>query len=61
MNKEQKLDIKIKELQECQAKNSLNSCMKCDEFLKCELRKEYVLSVYQSMNEDIQNGGFNFN
>jgi hypothetical protein len=61
MNKEEKLDAKIKELKECQSKNNLNSCMKCDLFLKCDLRKEYVLSAYQSMNEDMKQGGFDFN
>lgn len=61
MAKEEKLDANIKELKECQAKNSLNSCMNCDLFLKCDLRKDYVLSVYQSMNEDMKQGGFDFN
>lgn len=46
MNKEEKLDAKIKELQECQVKNSLKSCMNCDLFLKCDLRKDYVLATY---------------
>ena len=61
MSKEEKLDAKIKELQECQTKNSLNSCMNCDLFLNCSLRSEYVLSAYQSMNEDMKQGGFDFN
>ena len=61
MSKEEKLDAKIKELQECQANNSLNSCMKCDLFLNCSLRSEYVLSAYHSMNEDMDKGGFDFN
>ena len=61
MSKEEKLDAKIKELQECQANNSLDSCMKCDLFLNCSLRSEYVLSAYQSMNENMNDGGFDFN
>ena len=61
MSKEQKFEDKLKELQECQAKNSLDSCMKCDLFLNCSLRSEYVLSAYQSMNEDMGKGGFDFN
>ena len=61
MNKEAELDLKIKELQECQAKNSLDSCMKCNLFLNCSLRSEYVLATYQSMNEDMKQGGFDFN
>ena len=59
-NKKQ-FDLKLKELKECQIKNNFDSCMKCDVFLECELRKEYVLSVYQSMNEDMKQGGFDFN
>ena len=61
MSKKQEFIDKLKELQECQAKNSLDSCMKCDMFLKCDLRKEYVLSAYESMNEDMKQGGFDFN
>ena len=61
ITKEEKLDAKIKELKECQAKNNLNSCMKCDLFLNCSLRSEYVLSVYHSMNENMNDGGFDFN
>ena len=61
MSKEQKFEDKLKELQECQAKNSLDSCMKCDLFLNCSLRSEYVLSAYHSMNENMNDGGFDFN
>lgn len=61
MSKEENIDLKIKELEECQNNNSLDSCMKCDMFLKCDLRKEYVLATYQSMNEDMKQGGFDFN
>lgn len=61
MSKEQEFVEKLKELQECQTNNCLDSCMKCDMFLKCDLRKEYVLSAYQSMNEDMKQGGFDFN
>jgi len=61
MNKEENFENKLKELQECQIKNNLHSCMKCDLILKCDLRKQYVLSAYQSMNEDMKQGGFDFN
>ena len=61
ITKEEKLDAKIKELKECQAKNNLNSCIKCDFCFDCTLRSEYVLSVYHSMNEDMNDGGFDFN
>lgn len=57
---EEKYIEKLNKLQKCQEENKLDSCMKCEKFLKCETRKEYVLSVYQSMNEDMNTGGFNF-
>ena len=61
MNCEEVFVQKTKELQECQSNKGLDSCMKCEKFLKCELRKEYVLSAYQSMNGDMKQGGFDFN
>lgn len=61
MSKELEFVEKLKELQECQDNNSLDSCMKCDLFLKCDLRKDYVLATHQSMNEDMKQGGFDFN
>lgn len=61
MSKEEELDLKIKELKECQTKNNLNSCTKCDLCFDCALRSKYVLSVYHSMNEDMKQGGFDFN
>lgn len=51
----------IHDLQECQTKKGFDSCMKCDLFLKCNKRKDYVLATYQSMNEDMGKGGFDFN
>lgn len=61
MTKEEIFENKLKELQECQIKNNVDSCMKCDMFLKCDLRKDYVLATYQSMNENMKEGGFDFN
>ena len=61
MSEQEMLVLKIKELQECQTNNCLDSCMKCDLFLNCSLRSEYVLATYQSMNEDMKQGGFDFN
>ncbi len=61
MNKKEIFENKLKELQECQIKNNLDSCMKCDMFLKCDIRKDYVLATYQSMNENMKEGGFDFN
>lgn len=60
MSKQQNHIDNLKKLQECQEKNNINTCMKCKLFLDCKTRKEYVSAVYESMNEDINKGGFNF-
>ena len=60
MSKQQSHIDNLKKLQECQEKNNINYCMKCKLFLDCKTRKEYVSAVYESMNEDIGKGGFNF-
>ena len=56
-----KQDLKNKyiELKECQKKNNIDSCSKCELFFSCDLRKTYVDSVYKSMNKD-SDGGFDF-
>jgi hypothetical protein len=54
-----KLDDKLKELQTCQESKSLESCTPCEKFFECELRKKYVLTVYESMNKG-SGGGFEF-
>ena len=54
-----KLDKKLKELKECQVINSLSSCSTCEKFFDCELRKKYVIAVYESMNKGA-GGGFEF-
>ncbi len=54
-----KLDKKIVELKTCQESNSLKSCTPCEQFFECELRKRYVISVYESMNKG-SGGGFEF-
>ncbi len=53
------LDEKLKELKECQAKNSVSSCFKCPQTIGCELRAAYVKAVYESMNKG-SGGGFEF-
>ena len=55
-----KLEEKIKELRDCQL-NTINSssCVKCEKFFDCPLRKQYVDAVYKSMNNG-KDGGFNF-
>ena len=54
-----KLDDKLKELQACQQNNNITTCSDCDKFFECELRKTYVLAVYESMNKG-SGGGFEF-
>lgn len=56
---ELKLDKKLLELNECQKNNGLTSCNPCNNFFDCELRKKYVISVYESMNKG-SGGGFEF-
>ena len=54
-----KLDKKLEELKACQKTNALNSCTPCDKFFECNLRKSYVVAVYESMNKG-SGGGFEF-
>ena len=57
---ELKLIEKTKILQECQQKREVDSCLKCDMIIGCEVRKEYVKASYESMNKGGR-GGFDFN
>ncbi|MCI6987981.1 MAG: hypothetical protein MR902_00180 [Campylobacter sp.] len=50
---------KTKYLQECQASKNLKSCFECDKLLNCQIRTDYVDSVYNSMSKG-QGGDFNF-
>ena len=54
-----KLDKKIVELKTCQESNQLKSCSPCGQFFEFELRKKYVIAVYESMNKGA-GGGFEF-
>ena len=56
---EQALEKHFAILQECQSKNSVDSCMKCEKILECEIRDEYIKAVYMSMNKGVT-GGFEF-
>ena len=53
------LSQKKNELETCQKNKLVESCLKCDELLVCELREEYVKAVYESMSKG-QGGGFEF-
>ncbi len=54
-----KLEIKLEELKQCQESKTFISCNPCDKFFDCELRKKYVIAVYESMNKGSE-GGFEF-
>lgn len=53
------LDEMITKLQSCQKSKSLASCSSCEFYLTCELRNDYVKSVYNSMSKG-DTGGFEF-
>ena len=56
---ELKLDKELSNLKTCQESHNLKSCMQCNHFFECELRKKYVIAVYESMNKG-SGGGFEF-
>ena len=56
---EEKLEEVLDELTNCQKLRNLNSCKPCSEFFNCNLRKKYVIAVYESMNKG-SSGGFEF-
>lgn len=56
---EEELDKKLDELKSCQSQNNVDSCLKCLKLIGCEIRKSYVDSVYNSMNNG-KGGFFNF-
>ena len=56
---QQVLSGKKNSLKECQMKNGLKSCMKCDKVFECKTREDYVNAVYESMSHG-KTGGFEF-
>jgi len=46
-------------LKQCQKERNVDSCMKCEKIFECDIRKEYVKSVYESMSHG-ETGGFEF-
>ncbi|MFA5232828.1 MAG: hypothetical protein WC390_00370 [Sulfurimonas sp.] len=56
---EMHLDEMIIKLKSCQNDKSLKSCSSCEFYLTCELRSDYVKSVYNSMSKG-DTGGFEF-
>ena len=56
---EQALEEQLKILKKCQLEKNIDSCMKCEKIIECEIRNEYVKAVYMSMNKGVT-GGFEF-
>jgi len=53
------LDEMIIKLQTCQKEKNMKSCSDCEYYLTCELRTDYIKSVYNSMSKG-DTGGFEF-
>jgi len=56
---EQKRDDERVKVEACQAEKKMNSCLVCPEVVGCEIRRAYVMAVYESMNKGV-GGGFEF-
>lgn len=56
---QEKLEVMLLELKQCQESYSYTSCNSCDKFFECEIRKRYVVAVYDSMSKG-STGGFEF-
>lgn len=56
---EERLSGMIAKVQQCQKDKGLDSCMKCEKLIGCDLRKEYVQTTYESMSKG-EIGGFEF-
>lgn len=54
-----KFEQQLQVLNQCQESKNLPSCTNCAEFFDCEIRKTYVVAVYESMNKG-SGGGFEF-
>ena len=53
------LNEKLIQVQHCQKNFKISSCLKCDKIFQCQLRQEYIKTVYESMNKG-NSGGFEF-
>lgn len=56
---ELKLEEKLQVLKQCQTSKNFSGCEPCETFFNCEIRKTYVVAVYESMNKG-SSGGFEF-
>ncbi len=43
----------------CQNERNVDSCLKCEKIIGCEIRSDYVKKVYESMSKG-EGGGFEF-
>lgn len=53
------LDEPLAVLKQCQVDKHMDSCMKCEKLLDCQVRDTYIKAVYTSMNKG-SGGGFEF-
>ena len=53
------LDEMIIKIQTCQKERNLITCSVCEHYIDCELRNDYIKSVYNSMSKG-ETGGFEF-
>ena len=58
---EWKIALKQKkvELEACQVRHQVKSCLNCEKLLDCEVRDSYIKAVYDSMSKGA-GGGFEF-
>ena len=56
---QKQLKEKTTQLKNCLKNNNVDSCLKCKKIIGCEIRKNYVDAVYESMSKG-QGGGFEF-
>ncbi len=43
----------------CQKEHGIESCLRCEKLIGCEIRNDYVKKVYESMSKG-EGGGFEF-
>jgi hypothetical protein len=53
------LENMIEKIKECQHSKSVDSCSRCEMYIGCKIRDDYVKSVYNSMSKG-DTGGFEF-
>lgn len=56
---DQRLSEMIQQVKSCQQEKGHTSCMRCEQLIGCELRKQYVQVTYESMSKG-EIGGFEF-